>query len=93
MMTFYWISLLVISFAFVGLLYRLIKGPSISDRIVALDALGVALVSIIALLSLIMETEFFLVIILLLSILAFIGTVSFAKFIERGVIFDRKPNR
>ncbi|MDN3451603.1 Na(+)/H(+) antiporter subunit F1 [Planococcus sp. APC 3906] len=93
MMTFYWVALLIISFAFVGLLYRLIKGPSIADRIVALDALGVALVSIIALLSLILETEFFLAIILLLSILAFIGTVAFAKFIERGVIFDRKPNR
>lgn len=93
MMTFYWVALLIISFAFVGLLYRLIKGPSIADRIVALDALGVALVSIIALLSLILKTEFFLAIILLLSILAFIGTVAFAKFIERGVIFDRKPNR
>ncbi|MBB5181975.1 multicomponent Na+:H+ antiporter subunit F [Planomicrobium koreense] len=93
MMTFYWVALLIISFAFVGLLYRLIKGPSIADRIVALDALGVALVSIIALLSLILETKFFLAIILLLSILAFIGTVAFAKFIERGVIFDRKPNR
>ncbi|HSP20944.1 MAG TPA: Na(+)/H(+) antiporter subunit F1 [Planococcus sp. (in: firmicutes)] len=93
MMTFYWVALLIISVAFVGLLFRLIKGPSIADRIVALDALGVALVSIIALLSLILETEFFLAIILLLSILAFIGTVAFAKFIERGVIFDRKPNR
>ncbi|TWT05896.1 Na(+)/H(+) antiporter subunit F1 [Planomicrobium sp. CPCC 101079] len=89
MMTFYWVSLLVISCAFVGLLYRLIKGPSIADRVVALDALGVALVSIVALLSLIMETEFFLEIILLLSILSFIGTAAFAKFIERGVIFDR----
>ncbi|TWT24408.1 Na(+)/H(+) antiporter subunit F1 [Planomicrobium sp. CPCC 101110] len=89
MMMFYWGSLIVISCAFVGLLYRLIKGPSIADRVVALDALGVALVSIVALLSLIMETEFFLEIILLLSILSFIGTAAFAKFIERGVIFDR----
>ncbi|MFD1863416.1 Na(+)/H(+) antiporter subunit F1 [Planococcus chinensis] len=93
MMIFYWISLLIVSCAFAGLLFRLIKGPTIADRVVALDALGVALVSIIALLSLILETEFFLEIILLLSILSFIGTTAFAKFIERGVIFDRKPNR
>lgn len=93
MMTFYWTALIVINIAFVGLLFRLIKGPSIADRVVALDALGVALVSIVALLSLIMETEFFLEIILLLSILSFIGTAAFAKFIERGVIFDRKPYR
>lgn len=93
MMTFYWVSLLVVSCAFSGLLYRLIKGPTIADRVVALDALGVALVSIVALLSLILGTEFFLEILLLLSILSFIGTAAFAKFIERGVIFDRKPNR
>lgn len=93
MMAFYWSALLIITFAFAGLLYRLIKGPTVADRVVALDALGVALVSIIALLSLILDTEFFLEIILLLSILSFIGTAAFAKFIERGVIFDRKPNR
>lgn len=93
MMTFYWISLIVISFAFVGLLFRLVKGPTIADRVVALDALGVALVSIVGLLSLILETEFFLEIILLLSILSFIGTTAFAKFIERGEIFDRHNNR
>ncbi|CEG23359.1 Na(+)/H(+) antiporter subunit F [Planococcus massiliensis] len=93
MMMFYWIALVVISCAFVGLLYRLVKGPTVADRVVALDALGVALVSIVALLSLIIGTEFFLEIILLLSILSFIGTTAFAKFIERGEIFDRNDNR
>ena len=93
MMMFYCIALIVISFVFVGLLYRLVKGPTIADRVVALDALGVALVSIVALLSLIIGTQFFLEIILLLSILSFIGTTAFAKFIERGVIFDRNNNR
>ena len=93
MMMFYWISLIVISCAFVGLLFRLVKGPTVADRVVALDAIGVALVSIIALLSLIIGTEFFLEIILLLSILSFIGTTAFAKFIERGEIFDRNDNR
>ena len=89
MMTFYWICLLLVSLAFVALLFRLIKGPTVSDRVVALDALGVSLISIVALLSLIYETEFFLEVILLLTILSFIGTTAFAKFIERGEIFDR----
>ncbi|XKE95868.1 Na(+)/H(+) antiporter subunit F1 [Metaplanococcus flavidus] len=93
MMMFYWISLAIISVAFAGLLVRLVKGPTVADRVVALDALGISLVSIIALLSLIIETEFFLEIILLLSILSFIGTAAFAKFIERGEIFDRDNNR
>lgn len=93
MMMFYWISLAVISIAFAGLLFRLVKGPTVADRVVALDAIGISLVSIVALLSLIIGTEFFMEIILLLSILSFIGTAAFAKFIERGEIFDRDNNR
>lgn len=93
MMMFYWVSLAVVSIAFAGLLFRLVKGPTVADRVVALDAIGISLVSIVALLSLIIETEFFLEVILLLSILSFIGTAAFAKFIERGEIFDRDNNR
>ncbi len=89
MMLFYWISLVLVSIGFTGLLFRLVKGPTIADRVVALDAIGISLVSIIALLSLIIGTEFFLEVIVLLSILSFIGTTAFAKFLERGEIFDR----
>ncbi|ANU25863.1 Na(+)/H(+) antiporter subunit F1 [Planococcus versutus] len=89
MMLFYWISLILVSTGFTGLLFRLVKGPTIADRVVALDAIGISLVSIIALLSLIIGTEFFLEVIVLLSILSFIGTTAFAKFLERGEIFDR----
>ncbi|MBT2583640.1 Na(+)/H(+) antiporter subunit F1 [Planococcus sp. ISL-109] len=91
MMTFYWVSLFIVSISFTGLLFRLVKGPTVADRVVALDAIGVTLVSIVALLSLIIETEFFLEVILLMSILSFIGTAAFAKFLERGEIFDRDP--
>lgn len=91
MMTFYWVSLLIVSISFAGLLFRLVKGPTVADRVVALDASGVTLVSTVALLSLIFETEFFLEVILLMSILSFIGTAAFAKFLERGEIFDRDP--
>ena len=91
MIWFYWIALMVVSFSFAGLLFRLVKGPTVADRVVALDAIGVTLVSIVALLSLIIETEFFLEVILLMSILSFIGTAAFAKFLERGEIFDRDP--
>lgn len=93
MMTFYWAALLLVTIAFAGLLFRLIKGPTTPDRVVALDALGVSLISIVALLSLIYDTGYFLEVILLLTILSFIGTTSFAKFLERGEIFDRDNHR
>ncbi|AGX06004.1 MULTISPECIES: Na(+)/H(+) antiporter subunit F1 [Bacillaceae] len=86
------ISLLCISVSMVGLIYRVIKGPTIPDRIVALDAIGINLVAVIALISILLKTNAFLEIILLIGILAFIGTVAFSKYLEKGVIIERDRN-
>lgn len=83
------IALACVSIAMIGLIYRVIKGPSIPDRVIALDAIGINLIIIIALVSILLKTHAFLEIILLLGILAFIGTVAFSKYIEKGVIIER----
>lgn len=82
------ISLLCVSLSMLGLIYRVIKGPSVPDRIIALDSIGINLVAVVALLSILLKTHAFLDIILLIGILAFIGTVAFSKYIEKGVIID-----
>ncbi|WP_172373139.1 Na(+)/H(+) antiporter subunit F1 [Sporosarcina jiandibaonis] len=92
MMTFIWISLIVVILSMVGMLYRIFRGPSIPDRLVALDAIGVMFISATALLSILFETGFFLEVILLLAVLSFIGTVSFSNFIEKGKIIERDRN-
>jgi multicomponent Na+:H+ antiporter subunit F len=71
-----------------GLIYRVVKGPTTPDRVVALDAIGINLIAIIALVSIILKTNAFLDIILLIGILAFIGTVAFSKYLEKGVIIE-----
>jgi multicomponent Na+:H+ antiporter subunit F len=83
-----YIALLCISIAMVGLIYRVIKGPSVPDRVIALDGLGINLVAIIGILSIILRTSVFLDIILLIGVLAFIGTVAFAKYLEKGEIIE-----
>lgn len=86
------ISLLCISLAMLGLIYRVIKGPTTPDRVVALDAIGINLVAVVALISILLKTNAFLEIILLIGILAFIGTVAFSKYLEKGVIIERDRN-
>ena len=73
-------------------LYRIAAGPSLPDRVFALDIVNVNLISGIAIISILLNTKAFLDVILILGILAFIGTISFSKFIERGVIIERKRN-
>ncbi|MEQ2527147.1 Na(+)/H(+) antiporter subunit F1 [Robertmurraya yapensis] len=84
------IALFCLALAMVALIYRVIKGPSMPDRIIALDAIGINLVAIIALISIELRTNAFLEIILLIGILAFIGTVAFAKYLEKEVLFERE---
>lgn len=87
------ISLFCLALAMVGLIYRVIKGPSIPDRVIALDAIGINLVAIVALTCVVLKTHAFLEVILLIGILAFIGTIAFSKYLEKGVIFERERNR
>ncbi|MEG9298806.1 Na(+)/H(+) antiporter subunit F1 [Mangrovibacillus sp. Mu-81] len=86
------ITLLCVSISMLGLVYRVIKGPTTPDRVVALDAIGINLIAIVALVSMILDTYAFLEVILLLGILAFIGTVAFSKFLEKGEIIERERN-
>lgn len=72
---------------------RVIKGPSIPDRVVALDAIGINLIAMTALVSILLKTTAFLDIILLLGILSFIGTIAFAKFLEKGEIIENDRDR
>lgn len=84
------ISLALFMVANALLLYRVVRGPSMPDRAIALDTIGVNLISSIALVSILLNTKAFLEAILILGILAFIGTIAFSKYIERGVIVERK---
>ncbi|WP_413380095.1 Na(+)/H(+) antiporter subunit F1 [Alkalihalobacillus sp. 1P02AB] len=82
----------VISLGLLGGIYRIIKGPTPADRLMALDTIGINLISMTALTCMILRTSAYLTVILLVGILAFIETVSIAKFIERGVVLERKRN-
>ena len=93
MIIFYSVCLVLVILSMLGLLYRVWKGPSVPDRLVALDAIGVMLISAIALMSILFDTPFFIDAILLIAIMSFIGTVSFSKFIERGEIIDSGSDR
>ncbi len=82
------ISLIILSIATLGLVYRVIKGPSVPDRVMGLDSIGINLIAITAITSILLKTDAFLEVILLIGIIAFVGTVAFSKFLQKGEIFD-----
>jgi multicomponent Na+:H+ antiporter subunit F len=82
-------SLCILSVTILMNVYRVVKGPSSADRIQALDAIGINLIAGIAIFSVFLDTHAFFELILLIGILSFIGTIGFARYIERGVVIER----
>lgn len=83
------VCMFLLSASAIGGIYRLVKGPSVPDRVMALDTIGINIVGIIAITSMLLKTDAFLEVILLIGALAFIGTVAFSRFLEKGVIINR----
>lgn len=65
-------------------LLRLIRGPSLPDRVVALDLLAILSVGLIAVHAVRSEQAIYLDVALALALIAFLGTIAFAFHIEKG---------
>ena len=68
--------------------YRLLDGPSLPDRMVALDTITTTIVAVSALYSIATDREFYLLVSLVLGIIGFVSTVAVAKFVEEGDIIE-----
>jgi multicomponent Na+:H+ antiporter subunit F len=62
---------------------RLARGPSLSDRVIALDLIAVLAVGLIAMVAFEAEQAVFLDAAIVLALVAFLGTVAFARYLER----------
>lgn len=77
------ICLVGLSISAVLCLVRLVLGPSVPDRIVALDALLYVVVSGIAVGAALTRDGSFLAVLVAVALLGFVGTVTVARFVER----------
>lgn len=75
----------LVFFAVAMALYRLVKGPSLPDRVVALDMMTVAIVAFCGLAAIIYGDAAFLDVALVLALVGFLATVALARFAERAV--------
>lgn len=69
-------------------IWRLVRGPTPSDRILALDTLTINSIALIVLFGVHEASAAFFEAALLLAMVGFLGTVAFSKFILRGDIIE-----
>jgi len=78
------ISIIMIGISLILIFIRLAIGPSIEDRIVALDLLAANAIGFVAVYAIQSKTTTFLDVGIIVALLAFLGTVAFAYYLERG---------
>ena len=69
-------------------LYRLLRGPGLADRILALDTLYINSLALLILVGIRFGTAVFFEAALVIAALGFVGTVALSKFVVRGDIVE-----
>lgn len=78
------VSLGVLSVALGLSLLRLIRGPTLPDRVVALELVATIFVGLVAVHSISSRQPVFLDVAIVLALVGFLGAVAFARFISQG---------
>lgn len=68
--------------------WRLLRGPSAPDRILALDTLYVNTIALLVLLGIHLSSALYFEAALLIALMGFIGTISLCKYLLRGDIIE-----
>ena len=68
--------------------WRLLAGPGLPDRILALDTLTINALALLVLFGIWLDTPLYFEAALLIALLGFIGTVVLSKFVVRGDIVE-----
>ena len=69
-------------------MWRLVRGPSLPDRILALDTLYVNSMALLVLIGMRFETGLYFEAALVIAMLGFVGTVALSKYLMRGDIVE-----
>jgi multicomponent Na+:H+ antiporter subunit F len=81
------IVVLIIKFSFlltalVLAFIRLLKGPSVNDRIAAMDVIAIVVMGFIIVYSVLIEKDIYLDLAVIISLISFIGTVAVSTYLK-----------
>lgn len=82
------IAYVLVGLAFVLSLARLVKGPELPDRILALDTLYINTIALLILLGIHLGSAIYFEAALLIAVMGFMGTLALSKYLLRGDIME-----
>lgn len=78
------IALVTLGVAWLITVVRLVKGPTLPDRVVAMDLVGVQVVGLIVVLAASTRVRATLDAAIVIALIGFVGTVAYASYVQRG---------
>ena len=81
-------SMYVVGLAMLMALWRLLRGPTVPDRILALDTLSVTAIAQLMLFGMHLDTAVYFEAALIIAMLGFVGTVVLSKYVLRRDIVE-----
>ena len=82
LMAAFYVTVVTLSVSIAMVLWRLFRGPTLPDRVISVDMLGVLAVCFMSIYCLLPGVPVYLDAAVALALIAFLGTVAFARFIE-----------
>lgn len=82
------VAMLMLSLALALNLWRLVVGPSIPDRILALDTMYINTIALCVLFGIYQNSTVYFEAALLIAVMGFVGTVALSKYLLRGDIIE-----
>lgn len=82
-MTFASLTLVALVIAVCLALTRLVRGPQMADRVISLDLMTTLGIGIIAVFAMVYDQPVFIDVLVVIALVAFLGTVAFAYYLQR----------
>jgi multicomponent Na+:H+ antiporter subunit F len=77
-------ALVTLALSILVAVVRLVKGPSLPDRVVAMDLMGILVVGLIVVLAASTGVHATLDAAIVIALIAFVATIAYATYIEKG---------
>jgi multicomponent Na+:H+ antiporter subunit F len=77
------LTLTMLALAAILTFIRLVRGPTLPDRVIAIDLIGVLIVCLLVVVAASTAQQAFLDVAMVLALISFVGTVAYARFVER----------
>lgn len=87
----FWVTGLILTLATWGTVYRIWKGPSLLDRVLASDVLLSIVTAALCVLMILTDSQFYMILLVTIAMIGFVGSVTVARFADNSQADESAP--